>query len=88
MHNHGVTFELTSARMLDVSKSMTYFSNNKAIWIATTDYCMHFFLVVLFPLIAILQLINRSINKFYIFITCKFQINDVILLLKCLVFIL
>ena len=34
------------------------FSYDKDIWIASTDYYMHFYIIVLFPLTAFLQLIN------------------------------
>ena len=33
-------------------------SYDKDIWIAATDYFMHFYIIVLFPLTAVLQLIN------------------------------
>ena len=36
----------------------TYFSYGKDIWIAVTDYNMYFYLLVLYVLVAILQLIN------------------------------
>ena len=36
----------------------TPFSYDKDIWIPATDYYMHFYIIVLFPLTAILQLIN------------------------------
>ena len=36
----------------------TSFSYDKNIWIAATDCYMHFYIIVLFPLTAILQLIN------------------------------
>ena len=36
----------------------TYFSTDKDIWIATTDDYMYFYIIVIFPLTAILQLIN------------------------------
>ena len=45
---------------------------------------MYFYLIVLSLLTAILQLKNRSINKFYSFVIFSSHINDVILLLICL----
>ena len=36
----------------------TCFSYDKDIWIAATDYYMYFYIIVLFPLTAILQLIS------------------------------
>ena len=38
----------------------TCFSLDKDIWIAATDYYTHFYIIVLPPLTAILQLINFS----------------------------
>ena len=49
---------------------------------AITSY-MYFYIIVLFPLTAVLQLI-----KFYSFIIFSILINAVILLLNCLVLIL
>ena len=61
----------------------TCFSYDKAIWIITTDYYIYFYIIVIFPLTAILQLII-----FYIFIIFILLINAVILLLNGLVLIL
>ena len=61
----------------------TSFSYDKDIWIAATDYYMNFYIIVLFPLTAVLQLI-----KFYSIIIVSILINAVILLLNCLVLIL
>ena len=58
----------------------TSFSYDKDIWIAATDY-MHFYIIMLFPLTAILQLINFTASYFF-----SLLINAVILLLNCLVF--
>ena len=44
----------------------TSFSYDQDIWIAATDYYMHFYIIMLFPLTAILsilQLINFSASK-------------------------
>ena len=38
------------------------FSYNKDIWIAAADYYMYFDIIVLFPLTAILQLINSTVS--------------------------
>ena len=56
MH-HGVTCNFGSAIF------GTCFSYDKDIWIAATDYYMDFYIIMLFPLTAVLQLI-----KFYSFI--------------------
>ena len=52
MLNHGVTFNIT-------------FSYDKDLWIVVTDYYMCFYLIVLFPLTAILQLINSIASQFF-----------------------
>ena len=43
----------------------TSFSYDKDIWIAATDYYMHFCIIVLFPLTAILQLVNFTALYFF-----------------------
>ena len=55
MH-HGVTF--CSAKVCSPAIFETCFSYDKDIWIAATDCYMYFYIVVLFLLRAILQLIN------------------------------
>ena len=57
MH-HGVTFNFVSAKVCTPAIFKTSFSNDKDIWIAVTDYYMHFYIIVLFPSTAILQVIN------------------------------
>ena len=57
MH-HGVTFNFGSAKVCSPAIFETCFSNDKDIWIAATGYCMPCYMIVLFPLTAILQLIN------------------------------
>ena len=61
MH-HGVTFNFGSAKVY----SPAIF--DKDIWIAATDCYMHFYIIVLFPLTAILQLINFTLHNFYLLI--------------------
>ena len=56
----------------------SFFSYDKVIWIAATDCYMYFYIILLFPLTAILQLINFT--AIYIF---SLLINAVILLLNC-----
>ena len=60
MLNHGVTFNLGSA--IDSSPAIfgTYFSYHKDIWIAVTYCYMYFYLILLLPLRAALQLINLT----------------------------
>ena len=82
MH-HGVTFNFGSAKAYSPAIFETCFSYDKDIWIAATDYYMNFYIIVLFLLKAVLQLI-----KFYSFIIFSILINGVILPLNCLVLIL
>ena len=56
--HHGVTFNFGSAKVCSPSIFETCFSYDKDIWIAATVYYMHFYIIVLFPLTTILQLIN------------------------------
>ena len=58
MQRHGVTFDFGSATVCSSAIFEISFSYDKDIWIAATDYCMHFYIFVLFPLTAILQLIS------------------------------
>ena len=58
VHQHGGTFNLSSAKVFSPVIFETYFSYHKDIWIAATDYYMYFYLIVLFPLTAVLQSIN------------------------------
>ena len=57
MH-HGVTFNFGSAKVCSLAIFETYLSDNKDIWNVATYYYMYFYIIVLFPLTAILQLIN------------------------------
>ena len=50
MH-HGVTFNFGSAKVCSPAIFEISFSYDKNIWIAATDYYMHFYIVVLFPFI-------------------------------------
>ena len=59
MH-HGATFHFGSAKVCSPAIFETHFSYDKDIWVAVTDYYMRFYIIVLFPLAAILQLINRA----------------------------
>ena len=72
MH-HGVTFNFGSAKVCSPAIFETSFSYDKDIWIAATDYYMHFYIIVIFPLTAILQVI-----KFYSFVIFSVLINAVI----------
>ena len=57
MH-HGVTFNFSSAEVCSPAIFEMCFSYDKDIWIIATDYYMYFDIIVLFPLTAVLQLIN------------------------------
>ena len=43
-----------------------FFSYDKDIWIAANDCFLHFYIIVLFPLTAILQLINFTASYFLV----------------------
>ena len=62
MH-HGVTFNFGSAKVCSPAIFETSFSYDKDIWIAAIDYYMHLYIIVLFPLTAILRLINFTGKK-------------------------
>ena len=66
MH-HGVTCHFSSAKVCSPAIFEISFSYNKDIWIAGTDYSMHFCTIVLFPLTAILQLINFTASYFLVY---------------------
>ena len=55
VHHHAVTFTLPNFVDLPL---LTYFSFHKDIWIVTADYYVYFYLILLFSLTALLQLIN------------------------------
>ena len=58
MPHHGVIFNLGFARVCSPAIIETYFSYEKDIWFAVTESYMYFYLIVLFLLVAILQLIS------------------------------
>ena len=53
-----------SAKVCSDAIFETSFSYDKDTWIAATDYYMHFYIIMLFPLTAILQLINFTASYF------------------------
>ena len=57
MH-HGVIFSFGSAKVCSPAIFETCFCFDKDIWIASTDYYMYFYIIVLFSINTILQLIN------------------------------
>ena len=57
MH-HGVTCNFGSAKVCSPAIFETSFSYDKDIWITATDCYMYFKIIVIFPLTAILRLIN------------------------------
>ena len=63
MH-YGVIFSFGSGKVCSPAIFETCFSYDKDIWIAVTDYYMNFYIIVLFPLTSILQLINFTASKF------------------------
>ena len=60
MH-HGVTFNFGCAKVCSPAIFETSFSHDKDICIAATDYYIHFYIIVLCPLIALLQLISFTV---------------------------
>ena len=56
MHHHAVIFD--SAQMCSPAIFDSCFSYDKDLWIASTGYCRDLYIIVLFPLRAILQLMN------------------------------
>ena len=58
-----MTFNLGSGKVCSRAIFETPFSYDKDIWIAATDYYMHFYIIVLFSIDS-----NSLINKFYSFI--------------------
>ena len=66
MH-HGWTFNLGSAKVCSSAIFETRVSQDKAIWIATTDYYTYFYIIVIFPLTSVLQLINFTASCFSIY---------------------
>ena len=56
--HHDVTFNFGSAKVCSPAIFETSFSYDKDIRIAAADYYMHFYIIALFPLRAILKLIN------------------------------
>ena len=57
MH-HFVTFNFSSAKVCSNVIFERALSFDKGIWIVAVDYYRHFYIIVLFPFTAILQLIN------------------------------
>ena len=63
-----MTFNVASAKVCSPAIFETSFSYDKDVWIVSTDYYMHFYIIVLFPLTAILQLISFTASSFCTFI--------------------
>ena len=55
---HGVSFNFSSTKVCSLAIFETCFSYDKDTWIAATDYYMHFYIIVPFPLTTLLHLIN------------------------------
>ena len=70
-----VTFNLGPAKVCSAAIYDTYIAYHKDIWIAVTDYYMHFYIIMLFPLTAIHQLICFY-SFIYLFIhTQRYTLN-------------
>ena len=63
--HHGVAILLYQS-VFSAAIFETSFSYDKDIWIAATDYYIHFYIIMLFSLTVILQLINFTAS--YIFL--------------------
>ena len=61
MHHDDVTFSFGSAKVCSPAIFETCFFCDKDISI-TTDYYMYFYIIVLLPLTAILQVINFTVS--------------------------
>ena len=65
MH-HGVTFNLGPAKLCSPAIFETGLSYDKDIWIAAADYYVYIYIIVLFLLTTILQLITFiQFHKFF-----------------------
>ena len=62
--SHGVTLNLGPAKLCSPAIIETYLSYDKDIWIAVTNYCMYFYLIVPFLVVARLQFINFKASYF------------------------
>ena len=82
MH-HGMIFSFGSAKVGSPAIFETSFSFDKDTWIASTDYYMYFYIIVLFSID-----IYSPVNKFYSVIIFSLLINVLILLLNCPILIL
>ena len=66
MHR-DVTFNFGSAKVCSPAIFETSFSYDKYVWIAATDGYMHFYIIGLFPLTAILQVISFTASYFLVY---------------------
>ena len=66
MH-HGVTFSFGSTKVCSPAIFETCFSYDKDLWNSTTDFYMIFYVIVLFPLTSILQLIDFTASFFLVY---------------------
>ena len=74
---HGVTFNFSSPKCVHLP-SLRHLSLMTKIWIAATNYSIHFYIIVLFAIDS-----YSLINKFLSFIIFSLLINAVILQLNC-----
>ena len=63
MH-HGVTFNFGSTKVCSSAIFETFFSYDKEIWITENDNYVYIYIIVLFLLTAILQLITFTASYF------------------------
>ena len=81
--HHGVIFSFDSAEVCSPAMFDACFSFDKDTWIASTDYYMYYYIILLFSIN-----ICSPVDKFYSVIIFSLLINVVILMLNCLVLIL
>ena len=62
MHHNVFTFSFGCDKLCSPAIFQTYFSCDKALWIAAGDYWMYFHIIVPFFLTAIHQLINATVS--------------------------
>ena len=65
VHHHGVTFSFGKVCSPAIFK--TSFSYDKDVGNVATDYYMYFYIIVLYPLTVILQLINFTVSYFLVY---------------------
>ena len=63
-----IVLPFCSAKVCSAAIFETSFCYDKDIWIAATDYYMHFYIIMLFALTAILQFLNFTVSYFRLYL--------------------